>query len=565
MTSEKISGTTVLHRLGSFVAEDRAMLWLVVAFAILLGVLGLATPIAVQALVNFVAFGGLMQPLIVIGLLLLFFLSLSGAIRLLKSYVVELLQRRLFIRIARGLSSRLPRVKLESHDKAYTPELVNRFFDVLTVQKTGSALLIDGLDIALQATIGLVVLGFYHPFLLVFDAFLIASIAFILFGLGRGALHSARKESEAKYRVAAALEEIAHAPVTHKLAGAADFAENRLANLTDAYLQVRRRHYGIVFRQLTGAVALHALAGTALLTLGGFLVIQGQLTLGQLVAAELIVSVALVSFVKFGKQLESFYDLLAGVDKLGVLFDLPLDEDRGEVHEGDGGPASMELRNTSYAHAGHIMVLRDLSFRIAPGERVAMLGSRGSGKSTITQILSGLRQPGSGIALFDGVDIREIAARSIRRQLQVIHAVELVDGTIFDNVRLGREEVTSDEIRRALRRFGILDELMTLPDGLNTRLSVRGDPLSHTTALLMMFARATVGEPRAILVDSVLDELSGQPLQQAVDGLQSVETATLLVLTARDDIAIAMDRVESLPDPKMSKNDEDLHLAGGAA
>lgn len=543
----KPSGRGPIRRLWSFLAPDRAEIVIVIGFAIGLGFLALATPIAVQSLVNFVAFGGLMQPLIVVGLLLFFFLAFAGAIRVFKFYVVEVLQRRVFVRVVSDLSNRLPKVKVDAYDRGHGPELVNRFFDVLTIQKAGSALLIDGLDIALQAGIGLLVLGFYHPFLLVFDVLLIAAIAFILFFLGRGALATARKESAAKYDVAGALEELAHAPVTYKLAGAPEFARARLAHLASHYIGVRRRHFRVVCRQLVGAVTLNAVAGTALLTLGGLLVISGQLTLGQLVAAELIVSVALVSFVKFGKQLEAFYDLLAGVEKLGVLYDLPLEKDGHEILPETPAAAALELRGVSYGYQGRSKV-QDMSLRIEPGERVAIRGGRGAGKSTLAEIITGLREPDSGVALFDEADLRGINRDSLRIQLDLVAGFEFVQGTILENVRLGLTDISDADVRDALRRLGVLDELLALPDGLQTEMSPSGVPLSSSMGRLVVLARAIASKPRAIVIDGLLDELDPESLARAVAVLAEPRAPwTLLVLTAREDVADSMDRTITIP------------------
>jgi ABC-type bacteriocin/lantibiotic exporter with double-glycine peptidase domain len=534
-------------RLWHLLEPDRTEIWIVIGFAAGLGVLTLATPIAVQALVNFIAFGGLMQPLVVVGLLLLFFLGFAGAIRVFKFYVVEVLQRRVFVRVVSDLSARLPRVRLDVYDRGHGPELVNRFFDVLTIQKAGSALLIDGLDIVLQAGIGLLVLGFYHPFLLVFDVLLILAIAFILLGLGRGAVATARKESQAKYEVAGALEELARAPVTYKLAGAPEFARAKLAELAGNYITNRRKHYGVVLRQLIGSVTLHAIAGTALLSLGGLLVIEGQLTLGQLVAAELIVSAALASFVKFGKQLEATYDLLAGVDKLGLLFDLPLDDDEGESHVPVGEAADLELRDVSYRYPGRPTGVRGINLRVRAHERVAVRGPRGAGKSTVAELVSGLRDPDSGVVLFDGVDIREVANVSIRTQMDLVKGLEIVAGSILDNVRLGRSDVSTQEVREALQRFGILDELLALPDGLRTEITSAGSPLSRGTAQLVMLARAVVGRPRAVVVDGVLDELDPSARMRALEVLSDRSAPwTLVVFTAFDEVCGPMDRVVDL-------------------
>ncbi len=548
-TIKKVSST--LQRLGQLLSPDRSEIIIVVGFAIGLGFLTLATPIAVQTLVNFVAFGGLMQPLIVVGILLLFFLAFAGAIRVFKFYIVEILQRRVFTRVVSDLSIRLPRVRFDAYDRGYGPELVNRFFDVMTVQKAGSVLLIDGLDILLQTGIGLLVLGFYHPLLLIFDILLIAVILFIVFGLGRRAVATARKESSAKYAVAGALEELAQDPVIYRLTGAPEFAYARLSDLAGDYIFARRKHYSVVFRQLVGAVTLHAVAATALLTLGGFLVIRGQLTLGQLVAAELIVSVALASFVKFGKQFEATYDLLAGVDKLGVLFDLPVEDEIGEPHVPKDGGAQLELRRVSYRYPNRTSALTRLSLLLEGNERVAVRGPRGSGKSTFAELIVGLREPSEGVVLLDGHDIRDIARTSIRTQMDLVRGCELVDGTVVDNIRLGRSDISNEDVRSVLDRLGVLDELLELPDGLRTQISPTGAPLSRATALILMLARAAIGLPRAIVIDGLLDELDEASLSGALAILCDPGAPwTLVVFTNREAVWAAMDRVVELVYPK---------------
>lgn len=546
-----------LNRLWQFVEPDRTEILIVVGFAIGLGILTLAIPIAVQALVNFVAFGGLMQPLIVVGLLLFFFLAFAGAIRVFKFYVVEILQRRLFVRVVSELSARLPRIRRDTLDHNQGPVLVNRFFEVMTIQKAGSALLIDGLDIVLQAVIGLLVLGFYHPLLLMFDVLLILSIVFILFVMGRGAVRTAISESSAKHTVAGALEELLRIPFTYKLAGASEFARARLAELSSNYIDARQNHFRVVLRQQWGAVILHTVAGTALLTLGGWLVIEGQLTLGQLVAAELIVSVALLSFVKFGKRLEAFYDVVAAADKLGTLMDQPLEEDGGESLIPRSSGVKLELRQVSYQYTSGNDCLNDFSLTLEPNSKVAVSGARCSGKSTLAELVTGLRHPDSGMVLFDDIDLRDIADVSIRSQLELVKNLEIVEGTILDNIRLGRSDVTLTQIRQMLERFGILEEITALPHGLRTAISSSGAPLSRSTTLLLMLARACVCRPRIIVIDDVLDQIDPESLSCAMKVLTDPSSPwSLLVFTRRPEVVAAMDKIVQLKSPGSQKKFE---------
>lgn len=523
---------TPFRRLRGLLAPDARDITIVILFAIGVGILSLATPIAVQSLVNFVAFGGLVQPLFVIGILLFAFLAMAGMIRTYKSYIVDVLQRRIFVRVAGDLAYRLPRVRIEAFDTRSGPELVNRFFDVMTVQKASATFLLDGVGVLLQAFIGLVILAFYHPFLLAFDVVLIGAILFVVFVLGRGAVKTAIKESKAKYAVAASLEEVALNPLTFKQAGGNDFAWHRTDALAAEYVRARRSHFNVVVRQIIGAVALQAIAGTALLTLGGFLVIQGELTLGQLVAAELIVSIVLASFSKFGKQLESIYDLLAGVDKLGHLIDLPLERQDGESLAAASRPGTLSLIDLDFGYDDRRAIFDRLNIRIAAGERVLIVGDHGSGKSTLTDLLCGARTPTAGRVELDDLDFRDLSLEAIRRHVAVVKGLEIVDGSIIDNVRLDRSDVCHQDIRRALDDVGLSQELRELPQGLDTQLNNQGRPLSYGQARRLMVARAIAGSPRVVVLDNLLDDLDAQSRAVIVRMILDLDRPWTVIVTS---------------------------------
>ncbi|MCB9753023.1 MAG: hypothetical protein H6713_23965 [Myxococcales bacterium] len=323
-------------RLRAFLGLERRELWVVVIYAIVLGGLTLATPIAAQALVNTVAFGAVLQPLVVLTILLLAGLGFAGALGVLEGYVVEVVQRRVFVRIADDFGRRLPSVRGDALDGRYGPELVNRFFDVLTIQKSLAVLLLDGMTLALQTGIGMILLGFYHPLLLAFDFVLIVLLALVL-ALGRGAVATGLHESSAKYKTAAWLEDLIRAPHLFRGARAQEYAARRTEALCRDYLSARKRHYRLLVRQIAGGYGLQITAMVTLLGVGGWLVIDRQLTLGQLVAAELVIAAIGASFVKLGNNLEKLYDLNVGVLKVASVVDLPT-ERRGGEPLAPGGP-----------------------------------------------------------------------------------------------------------------------------------------------------------------------------------------------------------------------------------
>lgn len=541
-----------MRRLWRLVLPEKKDLWVILVFSIIDGVLLLATPIAVEALVNTVAFGQYLQPIIILAILLFTFLAFAAALRGLLFYVVEILQRRLFVRLVADLAYRLPRTRGTAFDHTYAPELVNRFFEIATVQKTTSSLLLDGVSIVLQTFLGMALLAFYHPFLLGFDVVLLGLIVFITFGLGWGAVKTAVKESKAKYAVGAWLEELVRHPTAFKLHSGHQFALDRADRLTVDYLDARKKHYRIVLRQLLFALGLQALAATALLGLGGWLVIRKQLTLGQLVAAELIVTVIVGSFAKMGKHLESFYDLLASVDKLGHLFDLPTERHDKLFHLRDDVAAAVAVRQLSYRYDGHEghghEVLHGISFEIKAGECLAVTGPSGSGKSTLIDLLSGVRQPASGHLELDDIDLRELRADSLGEHLAVARSIDIFHATIDENVHLNRPETSAQDVREALATVALADEILKLPEGLNTVLQSNGTPLSTTQALRLMLARAIVDRPRLLLIDGTLDALPDEMLRALLANLIGQERRwTVLIATGRQMVIDHCDRVVNLP------------------
>lgn len=532
---------TPWSRLWSLIRVERPLVLTLLALSLAVGVLQLATPVAVQALVDAVAFGGLVQPLVILALVLLGCLSLVGTFRALQTYVAELLQQRVFARVVAALGRRLPRARLDRLDHQHAPELVNRFFDVVTVQKAGAQLLSDGFTIVLTTLAGLLLLAFYHPVLLALDLVLVAGIALVAFGFGRGAVTTSVEESRAKYRAGAWLEELARHPIAFRGNGGPAFAVAEADRLAEAYAAARARHFRVLYRQVIGALALQAGASTLLLALGGYLVIAGTLTLGQLVAAELVVALVVGSVTKLGKSLESLYDLLAAIDKLGHLLDLPVEDAEGEALTASG-PAALELRGAALSIDGRA-VLPPTSLTLPAGARAAVVGPPGSGKSALLDLVYGLRPASGGEVVLDGQDERDLAPDELRRRVALVRAPEVVEATILDNVTFGRREVDREQVRRALDAVGLSAAIRELPAGIETRLATGGAPLSETQARLVVLARALVGRPGLLLLDRTLDDLTAREVWPLLSALNADPDApTLLVATSREEVAALFER-----------------------
>ena len=549
-------GASPTRRVLGLLRSEGRDVGVVVVYGVAIGLLALATPIAVQALVSTVAFGTLLQPIVILSLLLFACLALGATLRALEAWVVEVLQRRLFVRLVGDLAHRLPRVEHGVHAMGNVAELVNRFFDLFTVQKAAASLLLGGIESALVGTVGLVVLAFYHPILLAFDLVLLAAILGVFFVLGRGGVTKSVKESKAKYAVAGWLEEITRNPLAFKLDGGPAHAVQRTDDLARRYLEARAASFGVVFRQSIGALALSAVSSATLLAVGGWLVISSRLTLGQLVAAELIVATVAASLAKLGKHADSYYDLAAAVDKLGALVDLPLERDGGAIEATGRGPARLVLEGVSTP------TLRDVSLSLSPGERVAIVDAGGRATTELVDRLFGLAAPDAGVIRLDGGDVRQLSLDALRARVALVRGPEAMLGTVLDNVRVGRSDVRSEDVREALRKVGLLRVVEHMPDGLSTRLDLGGRPLTRTEAQKLTIARAIARRPGLLVLDEAFDSVGASARAELGAALLGgPRDTTVLVVTDEPSIWQRCDRVLAVEGGRLVAHADEGRLA----
>lgn len=526
---------TPLRRFLGLLNLDRRDIKLVFLFALVAGILALATPLAVESLINVVSWGTYVQPLIVLGGMLLVCLGIAGILRVLQTVVVETIQCRQFARIVSDLAHRFPRASQKALEGEFPREFANRVFDIMTIQKATAVLLLDGVNILLTTSLGMTLLALYHPFLLGFNLVLLISMVSITWALGGGGARTAIAESVAKYQVVHWLQDVLAFPAAFKINGGESLAIHRADQLTAKYIHARKIQFSIVLRQIVFAITLQVFALTAVLTLGGWLVIDGQLTLGQLVATELVVTTVVGAFSKAGKSLESFYDLMAGIDKVGHLLDIPADP---IVVLGSlpAGPASIGWSDLSLdSHSTTTKVQQGV---IKSGARVAVVGDDVAGRSLFAKTLAGLLDPSQGFAEIAGIDAIRVASVGEGNLVAYAGSPEVFNATLLDNVALGRRSVSHDRVRDVLAQVGLAETVLKFADGLDTKLQTGGYPLTVIQTRQLMLARAMAASPKLLIVDGILDHLNSEDCAVAWQTLAANNAVwTLVVSTNRNDIA----------------------------
>ncbi len=493
---------TPSQRLAKLLRLDGNDVGVIVIYNILIGILALAVPLAAQALVNTIAAGVMIQPLVVLTFGVLGAHLIVGVLRLLKLSLIEKLQQRIFARTSLQLAETLPRIRHDVLAREYAPQLVNRFFDVITIQKTMSKILLDGPSATLQVTIALVLMSFYNPYLLGFAIVILVFSVVIIRVLGIGGLQTSIQESLSKYRLADWLEELARCERGFKMSSIPAYPIERADTLVIDYVRMRREHFRVVFRQALGTYFFQALASAGVLAIGGWLVINRELTLGQVVAAEIVVVGALDGLEKIVRLLESGYDLLTSLDKVGHVTDMPVERTRGRDLPTPEGGVRIECRKLRFSYDGKTEVLSNLNLSVQPGEHVSLVGKSGVGKSTLAMLLCGLHEPAHGLVQINGMDVRDTNLNSLRRVVGMVSDNnEIFAGTIEENILLGRQYIPHEDLQWALEFSRLNEDLAIMPQGLQTMLVTEGRNLSRGQLQRLLIARAIVSRPQLLILD----------------------------------------------------------------
>ncbi|MEM7476345.1 MAG: ATP-binding cassette domain-containing protein [Planctomycetota bacterium] len=513
-----------VRRFAQLLRMDARDIFTASLFALVSGVLGLATPLAVETLVNVVSWGTYLQPLIVLAGILLVSLGLSAALTILQTIVVEIIQRRQLVRIVSDLAHRFPLARADFLRGKYPRELANRVFDIMTIQKATAILLMDGVSILLTAILGLMLLAFYHPFLLGFDLVLLVCMTWVTFFLGRGGIQTAIHESKTKYKIAHWLQDVLDSPGAFQTNGGRTLSIERANTLAASYVNARKQQFQVVLRQVVFAIGLQVVASTVLLGLGGWLVIEGQLTLGQLVASELVVTVVVGAFSKAGKSLEKFYDLMAGIDKVSNLLDIPADTHaRVAFAEGEALPVAWDnllIRTPTEA----VTISAD---RIEAGEKI---GIKEDGPARLLlQSIVGLRDPISGHIEVDGIESAKLVHGARGQAIGWASGSEVFNASIQDNVALGRPGVGQTRVREVLQIVELWDTVSRMEDGLEAELQTDGYPLSGPQQAKLMIARSLAASPGLLIIHNCLDELGEREQELVLRRILDMPNTTLMV------------------------------------
>ena len=529
-----------VQRFWRLLKPDKQEIRNVYIYAIFAGLVNLSLPLGIQAIINLIQGGRVSTAWLLLVFIVVFGIAVVGILQIQQMRITENIQQKIFSRAAFEFAYRIPRIRTDVIYNHYGPELMNRFFDVLTVQKGLSKILIDFSVASLQVVFGLVLLSLYHPFFIAFGVILIALVVLIFLFTARRGLETSLKESKYKYAAVHWLEELARTASTFKLAGKTDMAMQRMDRHVGSYLDSRESHFTILIRQYSLLVVFKVVVALGLLAVGGLLVMEQQMNIGQFVAAEIIILFIMASVEKLVLTLETIYDVLTGLEKIGQVTDLQLD------NKTDGSPVelltstegiSVQLSGVEFRYPGRAeTTLDNIDLDIQSGERIMVTGAGGAGKSTLLYIIAGLYDVQKGSVAYNNLPKGNLGLEELYSIIGTCFKQgELFEGTVLENISMGRERATFENVQWAVKHLGLTPVIREMNDGYDTRLDPTGDKLPRNIVQRLLLARAIADRPRLLLLENVFEAMDEDDQQSIIDFLlDPVHPWTLVAASSSD-------------------------------
>ena len=496
------------------------------SYALLNGLISLSLPLGLQAVIQFLMTGQLSTSVYVLVFLVVGGLLFSGWMNIMQLITSEHIRKHIVVRGAFDFIHRLPRLQLEKIAKKHVPELMNRFFDIIAIEKGMQKLLMDFSTATLQLLLGLMLLALYHPVFIVLAVIIFVLIYLVVRYTGERGLKLSLETSKHKYDLVFRMEVMAGLLNTLKLMPSQAPGRAYIDRQLGQYLESREKHFAILKMQYWGLVLMKALMAFFLLIIGAVLLKEERINLGQFVAAEIIVLLIMSATEKIIFQIDGVYDLLTSIEKVGQITELPMHEEptyaEGGLSRSLAGPIRLEIRSLRFQYDDSAEpLINNLDLNLQPGDKVAISGRNGAGRSTLIKLITRLYEPPPQTVFVNGFALEHINPTELYvRMGHCLQSEEVMMGSLFENIDLGRG-YSADEVQAAIARVGLEEATRKLPQGMYTILSSDAKPLSPSLGKRVILARCLVSQPELLVYEDVFSGMTADeknPLYELLAG-----------------------------------------------
>lgn len=526
---------TPLQRFYNLLKLDRKDVYQIFFYAIFAGLISLSLPLGIQAIINFIQAGKVSVSWIVLVIGVVIGVAFVGILSLMQLRITENLQQNIFVRSSFEFAYRLPKIKFgERYNNIYPPALANRFFDTISIQKGISKLLLDFSSALLQIGFGIILLSLYHPFFIIFGLLLLILLYMIFRFSYRMGLETSMKESKFKYGVANWLQEIARNHPSFRKNSNLDYALHKNNHLVETYVNYRELHFNVIKRQFSQLIVFKVIITAGLLLIGGYLVINQKMNIGQFVASEIIILLVINSVEKIVIGLETLYDVLTSIEKIGEVADMDIEDSTISQSKSCFTNITLEAENLRFRFQDTKNdTLKNINLRITQGEKIILSGNNGSGKTTLIRVLSGMLTPTSGVLFINDDSLRKIHLGQYRSQTgSVIHGETLFEGSILENITFNNPDISDEDLKWAIDSVQLTSYVKTLPDALETRIFPEARQLSSSNAQKIILARSIVLKPRILFLEDPTDKMDDDAAKSIIDFICSTSNNWTVIVSS---------------------------------
>jgi ABC-type bacteriocin/lantibiotic exporter with double-glycine peptidase domain len=535
------SNVSIFKRFFSLLKPDSSEIKNIYLFAILSGILSLGLPLGIQMIISFIQLGQISASWLVLVLLVSLAIGFSGILTIYQLRITENLQQRIFTRSTFEFAARIPQMKLLETLKLNAGDLTNRFFDTVTLQKGLSKLLIDFTAASLQIVFGLVLLSFYHSFFIFLGILLLLMLYMIVRMTFREGYETSLKESSHKYKIASWISNVFNAKISFKMSAQNNYNIDNANGYLHNYLGARDNHFKVLVKQYSFLILFKITIALALLIVGGLLVINQQLNIGQFVASEIIILLVLSSVEKLIISLDIIYDVFTSTEKIGQATDIPLESYNGAIIEkASKNGISIVLNELSF-HSPIFTKnsLNSVSFSIESNEQICIVSDTSLTVNSLFYLLTGICNKQSGTIAMDNIP------------LENLNIQELIDVSIEDNIRFGNQSIELSEISALMEELGMTNFVDQCIEKYTTQLNNEIHFIPKDAIIKLLYARAIIKKPRLLLLDEPTVGMTTGQKQPLLSHIEQLKNTTVLIASNDQDIHKMVDRIVKFEQGKL--------------
>jgi putative ABC transport system ATP-binding protein len=491
------------------VYKDKSFFFYIISYAIVIAIINLSMPISIQLLINSIANTALIQPILIIGIILTFLLGFSAILSVMQKHLLEIYKQNSFVRLSSEIFIKSIDTEHQEFKRSNTGYLSSHYFDIFNIQHSASLLVMEGFISFLQILICFILSSLYHPYFMVMNiiALVIIWLSWAIFK--NNAIKYSIERSESKYKVFGWLNDIFRLNSCFKSKAAKNYALDKSFNLINDYIIKRKNYWKISLSQLSILTLLYVALAITLFIVGSILVIKGQLSLGQLIAAEILYNVALFSSSKLSNYFDLYYSLVASADELDHLFELT-DEKKSQnkVHGITETDCEHILTLSNLKYTDYSNNVYTFNFKVKKFSNNLIVSDDDEQRNILLGLISNIIRPKSGQIEFYNYQYSDFNEQELRNHLWVIDNSDIFSCTIYEYLTHGYNEVSDTVINKVLELTLLKDLFYNLPDALQTKLIGNGFPLHNNHIIQLKLARAILHQPKILIITDILYKIS---------------------------------------------------------